>query len=513
VLRGLLCCLTMGWGWGRYGGYGGYGRAAPKATKASAATLSTATLQRVLAQKAAEEEAAVRYQLQHQQRMRESQAAAEEEARLVEEHGGKEQLAQWRSDNAVRLQQERRAKMEAERKAAGEQAVVVEIAELRVELASLQRSRRSSPASSHFQLNKAATKAAFHLTDKDIGALPQITATSGRSKILYASADIFAAVTRKEGKKQLRRYQAGYNPDLARRFVEEELAVLEQKHPELIERGRKEAVERLRQSDDAAIFAEKKCGEAIEAALANMRSAGDKREQARAALLEVATREEVMAMGLVDLPGEEDEDEDEDEVRVVKEGEATEDVPAAAVRKPKAAPKPRAAAGKKKRAAEESEESMSEESGSEEEEEDDDEADYVVEAVLDSKQEGRKVLYLVKWEGFDSEEDNTWEPQKNLDDCPEKLEAYWQANPESAGARQHAEELEAAAGPRTLTKRAGKEAATPVTASGPAKKKARVGEAGPSSAAAGRPSRAAASAANDKMDELIKAGSSGIMVD
>ena len=45
----------MGWGWGRYGGYGGYGRAAPKATKASAATLSTATLQRVLAQKAAEE--------------------------------------------------------------------------------------------------------------------------------------------------------------------------------------------------------------------------------------------------------------------------------------------------------------------------------------------------------------------------------------------------------------------------------------------------------------------------
>ena len=63
----VLCCLTMGWGWGRYGGYGGYGRAAPKATKASAATLSTATLQRVLAQKAAEEEAAVRYQLQHQQ--------------------------------------------------------------------------------------------------------------------------------------------------------------------------------------------------------------------------------------------------------------------------------------------------------------------------------------------------------------------------------------------------------------------------------------------------------------
>jgi len=519
----------MGWGWGRYGGYGGYGRAAPKATKASAATLSTATLQRVLAQKAAEEEATVRYQLQHQQRMRESQAAAVEEARLVEQHGGIAQLAQWRSDNAVRLQQERSAKMEADRKAAGEQAVVVEIAELRVELASLQRSRRSSSASSHFQLNKAATKAAFHLTDKDLGALPQIHATSGRSKILYASADIFAAVTHKEGKKQLRRYQAGYNPDLARRFVEEELAVLEQKRPELIERGRKEAVERLRQSDDAAIFAEKKCGEAIEAALANMRSAGDKRDQARAALLEVATREEVMAMGLVDLPG--GEDEDEDEAQVLEEGEAAKAEATAAVRKPKAAPKPRAASAKKKRAAEESEESMSEGSGSEdddEDDEDDEEDDYVVEEVLDSKQEGRKVLYLVKWEGFDGEEDNTWEPQKNLDDCPEKLEAYWKASPESAGARQHAEALQlksksspssvpkepvAAAGPRSLTKRAGKETGTPVTASGPAKKKARVGEAGPSSAAAGRPSRAAASAANDKMDTLIKAGSSGVMVD
>ena len=534
----------MGWGWGRYGGYGGYGRSAPKATKASAATLSTATLQRVLAQKAAEEEAAVRYQLQHQQHMRDSQAAAVEEARLVEQHGGKEQLAKWRVDNAERLQQERLAKMEAERKAAGEQAVVVEIAELRVELASLQRSRRSSSASSHFQLNKAATKAAFHLTDKDLGALPQIVATSGRSKILYASADIFAAVTRKEGKKQLRRYQAGYNPDLARRFVEEELAVLERKQPELIERGRKEAVERLRQSDDAAIFAEKKCGEAIEAALANMRSAGDKREQARAALLEVATREEVMTMGLVNLPGEEEED-DDDDARGMEEGEAAEEVPAAAVCKPKAAPKPRAVAVQKKRAAGESmsEGSMSEGSMSEEEEEeeDDDEDDYVVEEVLDSKQEGRKVLYLVKWEGFDGEEDNTWEPQKNLDDCLEKLEAYWKASPESAGARQHAEELqlkskpkggasasssassgspssvpkepEAPAGPRTLTKRAGKEAATPVTAPGPAKKKARVSEAGPSSAAAGRPSRAAASAANDKMDTLIKAGSSGIMVD
>ena len=46
---------------------------------------------------------------------------------------------------------------------------------------------------------------------------------------------------------------------------------------------------------------------------------------------------------------------------------------------------------------------------------------YSVEAVLDSKLVGRKVLYLVKWEGFDGEDDNTWEPQKHLSDCAEKL--------------------------------------------------------------------------------------------
>ena len=67
---------------------------------------------------------------------------------------------------------------------------------------------------------------------------------------------------------------------------------------------------------------------------------------------------------------------------------------------------------------------------------------YSVEAVLDSKLVGRKVLYLVKWEGFDDEADNTWEPEKNLDDCPEKLERYWKAAPDSVGAKRHAEEME-----------------------------------------------------------------------
>ena len=67
---------------------------------------------------------------------------------------------------------------------------------------------------------------------------------------------------------------------------------------------------------------------------------------------------------------------------------------------------------------------------------------YVVEKILDSKLVGRKVLYLVKWEGFDDEEENTWEPEKNLDDCTEKLEDYWKSNPSSAGGRRHEEEVE-----------------------------------------------------------------------
>ena len=69
---------------------------------------------------------------------------------------------------------------------------------------------------------------------------------------------------------------------------------------------------------------------------------------------------------------------------------------------------------------------------------------YVVETVLDSKLVGKKVLYQVKWEGFDDEEDNTWEPEKHLDDCWEKLEKYWKASPESVGAKHREVEVEKA---------------------------------------------------------------------
>ena len=49
-----------------------------------------------------------------------------------------------------------------------------------------------------------------------------------------------------------------------------------------------------------------------------------------------------------------------------------------------------------------------------EEEEGEEEEEYVVERIIRSKGKGKKKLYYVKWEGYDKEEDNTWEPADNL---------------------------------------------------------------------------------------------------
>jgi len=42
------------------------------------------------------------------------------------------------------------------------------------------------------------------------------------------------------------------------------------------------------------------------------------------------------------------------------------------------------------------------------------EEEYEVEKILAKKGSGRKLVYLVKWKGYDKDEDNTWEPAKNL---------------------------------------------------------------------------------------------------
>ena len=316
----------MGWGWRRYGwgGYGGYGRSHQPGKKATAKSLSTATLQRIIAQQKAEEEAQARYYIQAAAARRAAEERDAEEARLEEQHGGKEALALWRIENATRLEAERKAKQEEERQAAAEKRLTNSIAELRAELAQLPRGVGAAVKAS-FQMNKAQVKANFHLTDREIGLVPGQAQATGRSKMLWLSTDIFSAVERKEGRKKLRAYQAAYNPSLARQSIEDELALLESQHPTLVEQGRVAAVVTLREADDAAISAAKAAEQQVEAAYRALEAARAKQHKARAALANVATRDELVAMNLAEIPND-----DEDAAEAESEEEEEEPPPAPA---------------------------------------------------------------------------------------------------------------------------------------------------------------------------------------
>merc|ERR1711990_474160 len=51
-----------------------------------------------------------------------------------------------------------------------------------------------------------------------------------------------------------------------------------------------------------------------------------------------------------------------------------------------------------------------------------DEENYEVEDIVNHRHRKGKVEYLIRWKNYNAEDD-TWEPEENLD-CPDKIKAY-----------------------------------------------------------------------------------------
>ena len=48
---------------------------------------------------------------------------------------------------------------------------------------------------------------------------------------------------------------------------------------------------------------------------------------------------------------------------------------------------------------------------------------FTVERIIEKKREGKKLFYLVKWEGY-PEEQNTWEPVSNLSNVKDMIREF-----------------------------------------------------------------------------------------
>ena len=74
-----------------------------------------------------------------------------------------------------------------------------------------------------------------------------------------------------------------------------------------------------------------------------------------------------------------------------------------------------------------------------EEEDEEEEEDYEVEKIIDKKGSGRTLKYLVKWKGWDNEEDQTWEPVRNLNDAKEMIREFEESMKEKGSGKKKKE--------------------------------------------------------------------------